>query len=151
MGCFHHLAVMDARFCQQSFTGTQGRVQGEGSEVFTSDTNLKGMPQNSVININNIIGTSLAVQWLGLLASTAGCTGLIPDRGTKIPQAAWCGQKKKKKKDIFYFKNICQKIPTHDEQKSRFYIQTPSDRMRGGGQGGELCTCKVRSCLYLQI
>ena len=36
------------------------------------------------------IGSSLAVQWLGLHAS-------IPGRGIKIPQATQCGQKKKKK------------------------------------------------------
>ena len=28
------------------------------------------------------------VQWLGLLASTAGGTGSIPGQGTKIPRAA---------------------------------------------------------------
>ena len=39
-------------------------------------------------------GTSLAVQWLRLHASTAGHTGLIPGRGTKIPHAVWDGQKK---------------------------------------------------------
>ena len=33
----------------------------------------------------NKIGTSLAVQWLGLGAFTAGAPGLIPGRGTKIP------------------------------------------------------------------
>ena len=33
------------------------------------------------------IGPSLAVQWLGLRASTAGGTGLIPGQGTKIPHA----------------------------------------------------------------
>ena len=36
------------------------------------------------------------VQWLGLGASTAGGTGSILGRGTKIPQAMWHGQKKKK-------------------------------------------------------
>ena len=41
---------------------------------------------------------SLVVQWLGLRASTAKGRGLIPGWGTKIPQAAWCGQKKKKKR-----------------------------------------------------
>ena len=41
------------------------------------------------------MGNSLAVQWLGLRASTAGGRGSIPGRGTKIPHAAW--QKKKKK------------------------------------------------------
>ena len=35
-------------------------------------------------------------QWLRLGASTAGGTGSIPGRGTKIPQAARCGQRKKK-------------------------------------------------------
>ena len=42
-------------------------------------------------------GTPLEVQWLGLCASTAGGTGSIPGRKTKIPHAAWCGRKKKKK------------------------------------------------------
>ena len=36
----------------------------------------------------------LVVQWLGLHASIAGATGWIPGRRTKIPYAAWCGQKK---------------------------------------------------------
>ena len=40
------------------------------------------------------IGNSLAVQWLGLWASTAGGTGLIPGRGAKIPHATRCGQNK---------------------------------------------------------
>ena len=46
----------------------------------------------------NISGIPLAVQWLGLCTSAAGGTGSIPGRGTKILQAAWHGQKKKKKK-----------------------------------------------------
>ena len=32
-------------------------------------------------------GHSLAVQWLGLYASTAGSTNLIPGQGTKTPHA----------------------------------------------------------------
>lgn len=39
----------------------------------------------------------LVVQWLRLLASNSGGTGSIPVGGTKIPHAAWCGQKRKKK------------------------------------------------------
>ena len=31
------------------------------------------------------VGTSLAIQWLRLLASEAGGTGLIPGQGTRIP------------------------------------------------------------------
>ena len=40
-------------------------------------------------------GTSLAVHWLRLRASTAGATGSIPAQGIKILHAAWCSQKKK--------------------------------------------------------
>ena len=36
------------------------------------------------------------VQWLGIRASTEGDVGSIPDWETKIPQASWPGQKKKK-------------------------------------------------------
>ena len=35
--------------------------------------------------------------WVGLCASTVRNTSSIPGQGTKIPQATWCGQKKKKK------------------------------------------------------
>lgn len=38
--------------------------------------------------------TSLVVQWLKLLASTAGNTDLIPSWETKIPHASRCSQKK---------------------------------------------------------
>ena len=56
-------------------------------------------------------GTSLAVQQLGLHASTAGGTGLIPGRGTKILHAPRCGPKQTKtenknnKKQITVFSN----------------------------------------------
>ena len=45
-----------------------------------------------------ILGNSLAVQQLGLQAFTAKGPSSISGSGTKIPQAAWCHQKKKKKK-----------------------------------------------------
>ena len=38
-------------------------------------------------SIENNMGNSLVVQWLGLHASTAGGTGSIPGRGTRIPHA----------------------------------------------------------------
>ena len=41
-------------------------------------------------------GTSLAVQWLRLHAPSAGGTGSIPGRGSKILCAAGHGQKKNK-------------------------------------------------------
>ena len=50
--------------------------------------------------------TSLAVQWLRLRASTAGGRGSVPDGGTKIPHAMWCGTPTKKyhnMKSTLYF------------------------------------------------
>ena len=46
------------------------------------------------IHIICINGNSLLVQWLRLGTFTAVGPGSIPGRGTKIPQAAWHGQKK---------------------------------------------------------
>ena len=43
------------------------------------------------------VGTSLAIQWLRLQASTAGGVGSIPGLGTKLLHAAWHSQRKKKK------------------------------------------------------
>jgi len=44
-------------------------------------------------------GTSLVVQWLRLLTSSAWGAGSIPDWEIKIPHAAWrVGKKEEKKK-----------------------------------------------------
>ena len=43
------------------------------------------------------MGTSLALQWLGLRASTAMGMGLTPGWGTKVPHAMRCSQNKTKK------------------------------------------------------
>ena len=43
-----------------------------------------------------LLGISLAVQWLGLCASTAGGLGSIPGQGTEVPQVSVQGKKKKK-------------------------------------------------------
>ena len=45
-----------------------------------------------------LAGTSLAVQWLRLCASTAGGMGSIPGQGSKILHTKWHGQKKKRKR-----------------------------------------------------
>ena len=45
-------------------------------------------------------GNSLAVQWLGLGAFTAGAQGSIPGWGTKIPHVAQHSQPEKKKKKL---------------------------------------------------
>ena len=44
------------------------------------------------------MGNSLAVQWLGLRASTAGGMGLIPGLGINIPHATRPKNKNKNKK-----------------------------------------------------
>ena len=46
------------------------------------------------------LGNSLALQWLGLQASTAGSTGSIPGQGTVRPRLPCIGQKKKKKAQL---------------------------------------------------
>ena len=73
----------------------------EKSQINNLTLHLKELEKEKkkpkVSRIKKITGTSLAVQWLGLWASTAGDMGLIPGRGTKIPHAAWHGQKKKKR------------------------------------------------------
>ena len=48
--------------------------------------------QNNTLR-SDVLRNSLVVQWLGLHASTAGGTGSVPGQGTKIPHAAWQGQK----------------------------------------------------------
>ena len=52
-------------------------------------------------------GISLAVQWLELCTSTAGGTGLIPGRGTKILQAAWPKKTPKKYQFLRVYVQIC--------------------------------------------
>ena len=41
-----------------------------------------------------LLGNSLVVQWLGLCTFPVQGLGLIPSRGTKIPQVTWHSQKK---------------------------------------------------------
>ena len=63
---------------------------------------MEGKPQKVWI----YRGTSLAVQWLRLCASTAGGAGSIPGQGTTIPHAAWCGQKTPQKTKNILIKNV---------------------------------------------
>ena len=58
-----------------------------------------------------MVGNSLEVQWLGLHVLTAEVSGSIPGQGTKIPQAAWHGQKTQKGFCIWISNyKICNKI-----------------------------------------
>ena len=74
--------------------------------VAQSRTRLKRLSSSSsrilltIIAMNiyqQFAGNFLVVQWLGLGTFIAGTQVQFPGRGTKIPQAKQCGQKKKKK------------------------------------------------------
>jgi len=56
------------------------------------------------------LGTSLAIQWLRLCASTAGTMDLIPGQGIKTQHASWHSQKKKKEHSFLWslWKNEAQ-------------------------------------------
>ena len=60
-------------------------------KTFTQDTEF---PSQEIIP-----GNSLMVQWLRLGVFTAVGLGLIPGRGTKIPQAMQHGRKEGRKKE----------------------------------------------------
>ena len=62
------------------------------------------------------VQNSLAVQRLGLHALTAEGPGSIPGRGTKIPQAAWHGQKKK---NTVQATQLAQSVE-HETQSTQF-------------------------------
>ena len=64
-------------------------------QFFTTSTIWK-LSLWSIKGIN--YGTSLAVQWLTPRFST-GSLGSIPSQGTKIPRAAWHGQKRRIKRE----------------------------------------------------
>ena len=50
------------------------------------------------MGLNESIGNSMVVWWLGIHAATAKGMDLIPGLGTKIPQAKQLGYKKKKER-----------------------------------------------------
>ena len=73
-----------------------------------------------------MVGNSLVVQWLGLCVLTAEGSS-IPGRGTKIPQAMWQGQKKKKKNErernvILLVSHIRKLILHHCTYRSKEFV-----------------------------
>ena len=82
--------------------------------------------------------TSLAVQWLGLCASTARGTCSIPGGSTKILHAMWYGQKKKKKKKLglhqfssiqFSRSVVSSSLRPHESQHARPPCPSPTPRV----------------------
>ena len=61
------------------------------------------------------VGSSLAVQWLGLGAFTAVVLGSIPDWGTEILQAMQAAKKKK----IHVYQYVLYGVPEAEEREKR--------------------------------
>ena len=68
----------------------------------------------------NALRESLIIQWLGLCAFTAKCGGSIPERGTKISEAAQHGQKKKSHCDFTSRQQTWSHIPSAVEKNAGF-------------------------------
>ena len=64
--------------------------------------NVQVIVWDQKINQEWVWGTSLAVQWLRLQASTAGNMGSTPGRGTKILHVMWCREREKKRSFTLY-------------------------------------------------
>ena len=90
--------------CPDEHTEAKGelRIHIQAHKGKSQKKRLKGLKveawcrKRERIRVLLCVGTSLAVQWLGLRASTAGGTNSIPGQGTKIPHAMQHSQKKKK-------------------------------------------------------
>ena len=74
-----------------SFVTPRPNILKEIADIISSNQLVWNCPK-----VKFCLGTSLAVQWLRLQASTAGGMGSVPGLGTKIPHAVQSGQKKKK-------------------------------------------------------
>ena len=90
LSCYFKLVAAQKRSKRHS----AGRLGFEaGSPLKSPNASISYKNEN-----NNGTRTSLAFQWLRLLAFTAVGLGSIPGRGTKILKDTWPGQKLKKKK-----------------------------------------------------
>ena len=71
-----------------------GRSIGILNTIFQFFYKSKTFPKS--VYFKSEKGIPLVVQWLRLGTFTTMGPGSIPGRGTKIPQAMWCGQNKNK-------------------------------------------------------
>ena len=80
------------------------RIQKEGQCYLDLSNRLLVAKEIRAIYIlttkSTVQGNSMVAQWLRLWAFTAEGLDSIPDWRTKIPQASWYGQKKKKKSTV---------------------------------------------------
>ena len=75
------------------------RARYISSLLWTACLYILPIKKKTWLKKNTQIGTSLAVQWLRLLASNAEDQGSSPGQGTKIPCAPWHGPKQNKQKE----------------------------------------------------
>ena len=106
------MLFMDMYICSKSIKTKIGMINKKFNIMIISSLGRKGGNEikmgtkkgtfNSICIVlflkKRNLGTSLAVQWLGLGALTDRALGSIPGWGTKIPKAMRHSQKKKKKK-----------------------------------------------------
>ena len=72
---------------------------GRGNPVFPSRIVRENSKEFKLLKKKKRGGqTSLAVHWLGLLASNRGGTGWVPSQGTMIPHGLWHSEKIKRKR-----------------------------------------------------
>ena len=71
----------------------QARCRGQSVALHTGSRPTRSCYGDAGDEIGLVVGTSLAVQWLGPGPVTAGSPGSIPGRGPKIPEVTWRGQK----------------------------------------------------------
>ena len=84
------------------------------------------MPSKHLWTVFHSLGTSLAVQQLGLCNSIAGGTGSTPGRGIKILQTSRCGQKKEKSFVVFSLTKGWDKVAQKENANLKVF-QCPVD------------------------
>ena len=72
---------------------TPGPVRGQSVALHTGFGPAWSCYGDAGDKIGLVLGTSLAVQWLGPCTITPGSPGSIPGRGSKTPEVTWHGQK----------------------------------------------------------
>ena len=97
-----HESILSAKSKPDTVLSVEGTAGNQiNKDPCPMELSLQWMrPEINKINNQNIwyVGKSLVVQRLGLRDSTAGGTGSIPVRGTRIPQTSWPKNKTKKHK-----------------------------------------------------
>ena len=108
----------------------------------TLQRNFEASLSLHLLTIKMGMGTSLAVQWLRLYASTAESPGLSPGRGTKILQAMNRGKKNKEQKKWRWYCHSPYFLDSHAMPLSRGFSQ-PRDQT-----GVSYVSCIGRQVLY---